>query len=265
MRRRLLLALPLLAPRPARAETLDAIERDSGGRLGVAAWRAGGGQPLLRRADERFPMASTVKAPLGAMVLAHGPAVLDRTFAVPAALVPWSPVTEGQAGRAMTGAALLAAMLEASDNTATNLLLDAVGGPAALTAWLNDGTTRLDRPEPALNEARPGDPRDTTTPRAMAALLERLALREPFGAALLAGMRAHRFGGALLRAGMPGWALADRTGAGGFGSRGAIAIATPPGGGAPWVIAAYLHDGPRELAARDALLARVGAAIAALA
>ena len=99
----------------------------------------------------------------------------------------------------------------------------------------------------------------------MAALLERLALREPTGPALLAAMRAHRFGGAVLRAGMPGWTLADRTGAAGFGTRGAVAIATPPGGGAPWVIAAFLHEGPAALTARDALLARAGAVIAALA
>ncbi len=265
MKRRAALALPLLAPLPARADTLEAVERDSGGRLGVCARDTGSNRALLRRADERFPMASTVKALLGAAVLARGPALLERRFAVPAALVPWSPVTEGLAGGEAGGAALLAAMLEASDNTATNLLLDALGGPAALTAWLADGVTRLDRAEPALNEARPGDERDTTTPRAMADLLERLALHEPFGPALLAGMRAHRFGGAVLRAGMPGWTLADRTGAAAFGTRGAVAIATPPGGGAPWVIAAFLHEGPAALAARDALLARVGGIVAALA
>lgn len=263
MRRRIALAA-LLAPAVSRADTLDAIERDSGGRLGVVARDTGGSRALLRRPDERFPMASTVKALLGAAVLAQGPALLERRFTVPATLVPWSPVTEAQAGREMTGAALLAAILESSDNTATNLLLEAVGGPRALTAWLGDGVTRLDRAEPGLNEARPGDARDTTTPRAMALLLERLALREPFGPALLAGMRAHRFGGALLRAGMPGWELADRSGAGGFGTRGVVALATPPGGGAPWVIAAYLHEGPSELARRDALLARVGTLVAAL-
>ncbi len=265
MRRRAALALPLLAPWPARADTLGAIESDSGGRLGLAARDTAGPRGLWHRADERFPMASTFKALLGAAVLARGAALLERRFDVPAALVPWSPLTESRVGQGMPGAALLAAMLEASDNTATNLLLDAVGGPAGLTAWLGDGTTRLDRAEPALNEGRPGDPRDTTTPRAMATLLERLALRETYGPALLAGMRAHRFGGALLRAGMPGWTLADRSGAGGHGTRGAVAIATPPGGGAPWVVVAYLHEGPAALAARDALLARAGAVVAALA
>ena len=262
MKRRAALLLPLLAPLPARAESPATIERDSGGRIGLHARDTGSGRTLSWRAEERFPMASTFKALLGASVLARGEALLTRRFLVPQALVAHSPVTEPAVGREMTGAALLAAMLETSDNTATNLLLEAVGGPAALTVWLGDGITRLDRSEPGLNEARPGDPRDTTTPAAIAALLERLALREPYGAALLAGMRAHRFGDAVLRAGMPGWALADRTGAGGFGTRGAIAVATPPGGGAPWIIAAYLHGGPATLAARNAVLARLGAVVA---
>jgi len=64
-----------------------------------------------------------------------------------------------------------AAAIEHSDNTAANLLLRTVGGPAAVTAYLRalgDPVTRLDRNEPALNEAKPGDVRDTTTPSALA-------------------------------------------------------------------------------------------------
>lgn len=263
MRRRAalaLLALPSLA-RAAAAGPAE-IERDSGGRLGLLAWDTGSNRRWAHREGERFPMASTVKAPLGAMALER-PAVLAQSFDVPprAALVPWSPVTESHAGAAMTGAALVAAMLETSDNTATNLLLGALGGPAGFTAWLRaggDGVTRLDRTEPALNEATPGDGRDTTTPAAMAETLARLTLG-PGGAPFVAAMRAHRFGGALLRAGMPGWTLADRSGAGGHGTRGVVAHAVPPGGGAPWIIAAYLHEGPAALPARDAVLARIGA------
>ena len=56
---------------------------------------------------------------------------------------------------------------------AANLLLPMVGGPEGLTAFMRahgDSVTRLDRNEPALNENAPDDPRDTTTPAAMAAL-----------------------------------------------------------------------------------------------
>lgn len=273
MRRRTLLPLACALPALAQTETLAAIERESGGRLGVFVLDTATGPRLSHRADERFPMTSTFKALLAAAVLAQGAALLGRAFTIPAAgqLLPWSPVTDGQAGGSMTGDALCEAMLATSDNTATNLLLEALGGPPALTRWLRDAgdaVTRLDRSEPDLNEARPGDERDTTTPAAMAASLRRAALDDgppEARAFLLNGMRAHRNGGALLRAGMPGWTLADRTGAGGFGSRGVVAVAVPPQGGAPWVIAAYLHEGPAALAARDAAMARVGALVAAMA
>ena len=102
----------------------------------------------------------------------------------------------------------------------------------------------------------------------MAATLRRAALDDGPAenrALLLGWMRNHQNGTALLRAGMPGWTLADRTGAGGFGSRGAVAVAVQPRGGAPWVLAAFLHEGPAALPARDAVLARVGAVVAALA
>lgn len=266
MRRRALLAAPLVA----RADDLTAIERDSGGRIGLFAEEVGGQRRLAWRANERFPMASTFKALLGGAVLER-PTLLTQPFTLPSRpqMLAWSPVTETQPGGVMRGAELCAAMLEASDNTATNLLLEAVGGPAGLTAWLRrggDAVTRLDRAEPALNEAAPGDERDTTTPAAMAATLRRLVGDgKPRAVALLQRMRGHRFGASTLRAGMPGWTLADRTGAGGHGTRGAVAHAVPPGGGQAWIIAAYLHGGPAELAARDAVMARLGALVAGVA
>ena len=79
----------------------------------------------------------------------------------------------------MTLADLCAAAIDWSDNTAANLILNEIGGPAGLTAFarsLGDETTRLDRNEPTLNEAAPGDPRDTTTPLAMARDLEAVLL-----------------------------------------------------------------------------------------
>ncbi len=268
-----LLATPALATPALAGDSLMALEAEAGGRLGVLAIDTASGRSIAHRADERFAMMSTFKALLAACVLARGPGLLERGFAIPGSnLLPWSPVTETRAGASMTGAELCAAILESSDNTAANLLLDATGGPAALTQWLRatgDGTTRLDRTEPLLNAAQPGDARDTTTPAAMVETLARLTLADTLPvesrARLLGWMAAHRYGGALLRAGMPGWTLADRSGAGGFNSRAAVAVAWPPTGAAPWVIAAYLHQGPGAMPARDALLARVGALIAAAA
>jgi beta-lactamase class A len=70
----------------------------------------------------------------------------------------------------MTLGALCEAAIEQSDNTAANLLLDAIGGSAGLTNFarsVGDRAARLDRNEPDLNSAIPSDERDTTTPQSM--------------------------------------------------------------------------------------------------
>ena len=255
------------------------IEAARGGRLGVAVLDTGSGRRAGYRQEERFPMCSTFKALLAGAVLARVDAGLDRLERrirfTRADLVAWSPVTEAQAGSSdgMTLAALCEATMTTSDNTAANLLLGVVGGPAGLTAYLRrlgDGVTRLDRYETALNEARPGDPRDTTSPVAMLASLHALTLGTALSAAsrelLLAWLRANRTGDRRLRARLPrGWQVGDKTGTGANGTSNDIGLLWPPDGGAPLVVAAYLTGGPADGAVRDAALADVGAAVAAAA
>lgn len=258
-----------LAPRPSFAEGLSAIERRVGGRLGVMARR--GGQTLSHRSDERFPMASTFKALLAAAVLAKGG--MDQRLPIPReGLIPWSPVTEIRAGGMMSLDELSAAIMTTSDNTAANLLLGVVGGPAGLTAWLRgmgDGETRLDRVEPALNEARLGDPRDTTTPTAMAESLARIAMGDVLPAESrarwLGWLEANTTGAARLRAGVPaGWRVGDRTGGATNGTSNVVGLLWPPEGAAPWVVAAFLTECAAPPAARDAALADVARLVAAL-
>ena len=77
----------------------------------------------------------------------------------------------------MTVDQLASAAVTLSDNAAANLLLPKIGGPEGLTRFvrgLGDEVTRFDRTEPSLNSNLPGDPRDTTSPRAMVGLLRRL-------------------------------------------------------------------------------------------
>ena len=120
----------------------------------------------------------------------------------------------------MTLAELCAAALTRSDNTAGNLILAALGGPPAVTAFarsIGDPVTRLDRTETALNTALPGDPRDTTTPEAMADDLRALSLGDTLAAPsrdrLAAWMADCQTGGAKLRAGLPsGWRVGDKDG-----------------------------------------------------
>jgi len=204
---------------------LEAIERHIGGRLGVFAARSDGAALLSHRASERFPMASTFKLAL-AMAILH--AVERRRLSLNARvrygrgeLLDYSPVTTAHLSLGeMTVAALCAAALQHSDNTAANLLLTQLGGPASVTSFLRaigDGVTRLDRNEPDVNQATPGDPRDTTTPTAAARDLLQLARGEVLDPAhtalLLSWLRGSTTGGTRIRAGVPSsWIVADKTG-----------------------------------------------------
>lgn len=277
-------ALGMLGVTPARAEggfaglapAFAGIERAYGGRLGVAVLDTGSGRRAGHREAERFPLCSTFKLLLAGAVLARIDAGREqpgrRIRIAREDLLEWAPVTRERTGEAgMTLAELCEAIMVHGDNTAANLLLGVVGGPEGLTTWLRglgDGVTRLDRREPALNEARPGDPRDTTSPAAMLADLHALALGPVLSAAsgehLRGWMRANRTGEARLRAKLPpGWQVGDRTGAGGHNSSNVVGVLWPPGGAAPVVVTAYLTEGPAEGARRDAALADVGAAVAA--
>ncbi len=185
-------------------------------------------------------------------------------------LVTYSPVTEKHTADGMTLAELCDAAITLSDNTAGNLLLAALGGPAGITAFartLGDTVTRLDRIETELNEARPGDPRDTTTPAAMTANLRALLLGDALSAAsraqLTAWLVANKTGDTRLRAGLPaGWRVGDKTGAGANGTNNDVGVFWPPGR-APIVVSAYLTEAAAVPAAqRDAAIAAVGHAVA---
>jgi beta-lactamase class A len=246
--------------------SLAGLEADAGGRLGVMAFDTGSGRQLQHRADERFPACSTFKVLAAAAVLqrsAGDAALLQRRVRYQASeLVAYSPVTEKQVERGMTVAELCAAALQYSDNTAGNLLMKLLGGPPAVTAFarsVGDTTFRLDRWETDLNTAIPGDPRDTCTPAAMARNLQRLllqdALPQPQRQQLEAWMRGNTTGGARIRAGVPpGWTVADKTGAGDYGSVNDIGMAWPPER-APIVLAIYFTQERKDAPMRNEVVA----------
>ncbi len=273
-------AAPIVAIDPARAfggaafrREVLALERTSRGRLGVAVLDTATGARFATRGDERFPMCSTFKLILAAAILARVDRDrdrLDRRVAVAASdLVPNSPFTQTRVGGHATVAELCLATMTRSDNAAANLLLPAVGGPAGITRFaraLGDGTTRLDRIEPELNDVRPGDPRDTTTPNAMLGLFQSLTLgsvlksasRDLFNGWLLA----NETGDQRLRAGLPkGWHVGDKTGASGRGHDNDVAILRPPAR-RPLLVASYIADSPLDLARSNVVHARLGALIA---
>lgn len=271
--RRTLLAAPLLSL-PAFADdavsSLRELERRNGGRLGVAMLDTSVGRRVAYRGDERFPMCSTFKFLAAALMLARvdrAEESLDRRIVYSAGdLVTYSPATKQHAGPGgMTVDAICAAAMTLSDNTAGNLMLASFGGPEGLTAFLRtlgDPVTRLDRIETALNEGTPGDPRDTTSPLAMLATMQKLVTGDVLTAAsrerLVGWMLASKTGDKRLKAGMPAsWRAGDKTGTGGHGSANDIAVAWPPGS-APVFVTAYYTGSTIPDEARSAVIADAG-------
>ncbi len=287
--RRKLLAASLLAgpalssfravaadPAPAVQQAIAGLERRHGGRLGVAILDTANGKPIAYRGDERFALCSTFKFLAAAFVLARvdrkEESLTRRIVYGKAELVPYSPITGKHAGAGgLTVGEICEAALTLSDNTAANLLLDSFGGPAKLTAHmrsLDDGVTRLDRREPTLNEAKPGDPRDTTTPLAMLELLRKTVLADALStssrAQLTAWLLACKTGDKRLRAGVPkAWRVGDNTGTGDNNATNDIAVLWPPSR-PPIIVTAYYTEARASDDERSAVLAEVGRLASAL-
>jgi beta-lactamase class A len=267
-------AASLCAGAALAADGVAAIEARVGGRLGVAAMDLGSGARLAHRADERFPMCSTFKAMAVAALLArvdHGALSLAEFVRYGEAdLLSYAPVSRAhvkEGGLPLRD--LCAAAIELSDNTAANLILARIGGPAGWTAFvrgLGDATSRLDRNEPTLNTSIPGDPRDTTTPAAMLGDLRKVVLGDALSPAsrqrLQAWMLAAQTGDKRLRAGLPrAWRVGDKTGAGDHASTNDIAVVWTPS--APILIACYFTGAEAAApAAREAAIADVGRLVA---
>jgi beta-lactamase class A len=273
------LSLGLLAGAPAFAQdpeqhlaaTIDRIEQDLDARVGLVIRDSGSDWSVSFRADERFLMNSTFKTMLCGAVLHRvdeGDINLDEQIAIEATdILDYAPVTETMVGTSMSVGALCHAALDMSDNTATNLLIDRIGGPESVTAFLReigDPVSRLDRREPELNTFTPGDPRDTTTPAAMVATMETLltgdALTPQSRAQLVDWMSGGGVTGALIRASTPeGWHVADRSGSGDF-NRNIVAMVTPPDR-EPYFIAVFLSDAEADFDTRNAAVIELSEAV----
>ncbi len=255
-----------------------ALEKEFGARLGVYALDITSGQEIAHRADERFAYASTFKAlAAGALLAETTPAELEKVVTFDESeLVTHSPVTEKHVAEGLGIGAAAEATVRTSDNTAGNLVLEALGGPDGFEKDLRDRgdtVTQPERTEPTLNEAKPGDERDTSTPRAMATTLRGYALGSAAAtegdgmtaadqAQLIDWMSGNRTGDTLIRAGVPDtWKVADKSGGGRYGTRNDIAVVWPQPDRP--VVLAVLSSLPAEDAEYDdALVARAATAVA---
>jgi beta-lactamase class A len=247
---------------------LAKLERALDGRLGVYVLNTVNGEQLSYHANEYFPMCSTFKVLLVSAILKRSTQIdglmQQRIKYQKSNLVTYSPITEQQVEAGMTVAALCAAAIQYSDNTAANLLMKILSGPRTVTAFarsIGDRQFRLDRWETALNSAIPGDRRDTSTPNAMGQSLQRLvlgdALKPHLRAQLQAWLRGNTTGAARIRAGVPAdWQVGDKTGSGDYGTANDIAVLWPPGR-SPVVVAIYTTQGKKDAKARNDIIALV--------
>ncbi len=246
------------------------IEVESGGRLGVALVDSRGALILGFNRDERFAMCSTFKAPLAAAVLAGAEAgrfgLEGQIGFGPADILDYAPVVEKNRKRGrLSMEELAAAAVEVSDNSAANLLLPMLGGPAGLTRFVRahgDEVTRFDRTEPTLNENAPGDERDTTSPAAMAGLMARLLFSDlkPESASRLRGwLNASTTGGRRIKAGLPqGWSSGSKTGSCGTAYNDVALVKSPSG--EEYMLAIYLDRPTVDAKGAEAAIAETARA-----
>lgn len=236
--------------------------------VGLYAVDTGTGTELAHRADRRFAYASTFKAlAAGAVLERSGPEELEQVVTYDAGdLQEYSPVAEQHVDEGMTIHQIIDAAVQQGDNTAGNLLLDALGGPAGLEAALRaigDETTLPVRTEPELNDVAPGDERDTSTARALAHDLRAYGLGDVLDddarATFVEALRGSVTGDETIRAGVPdGWVVGDKTGTSGRGGRNDIGLLWPPDG-EPVVLAVLTQTEDPEAEPDDALLAEATA------
>ena len=248
-----------------------ALEAEFGSRIGVYAIDTGSGDEIAYRANERFAYASTFKALAAAAVLQKNDiADLDRVVTFSSdELITHSPVTELHVESGMTLGELAEAAVRVSDNTAGNLLLEELDGPAGFTTALRavgDDVTQAVRWEAGLNDGVPGDPRDTTSPRAFATDLREFALGDTLTSEkremLVDWMSGNATGDTLIRAGVPAdWTVADKSGSGGYGVRNNIAVVWPPGR-EPIVLAVLTTRDSPDATRDDAVVARAASIVA---
>ncbi|MEK4738921.1 MULTISPECIES: class A beta-lactamase BlaIII [Bacillus] len=214
------------------------LEKEYDAKLGIYALDTGTNQTVAYHSDDRFAFASTSKSlAVGALLRKNSLEALDQRITYTHEdLSNYNPITEKHVDTGLTLKELADASVRYSDSTAHNLILKQLGGPSEFEKILRemgDTVTTSERFEPELNEVHPGETHDTSTPEAIAKTLQSFTLGTALPIEkrelLVDWMKRNTTGDKLIRAGVPkGWEVADKTGAGSYGTRNDIAIIWPP-------------------------------------
>ncbi|WP_374725250.1 class A beta-lactamase [Cellvibrio fibrivorans] len=248
------------------------IEDNLSAHIGVAVLNTKTGEHWHYKGNERVPLTSTFKTIACAKLLHDADSdksLLSRTVLIKSdELVTYSPITEKHVGQEITLKDACAATMHTSDNTAANIIINAVAGTEGITDFIRktgDDVTRLDRFEPELNEALLNDIRDTTTPNAITKTINRLlfgsVLSRPSQQQLKEWMVNNQVTGNLLRSVLPkGWEIADRSGAGGFGTRSITAVVWGETQ-SPLIISIYIAQTEASFSERNEAIIKIGQSI----
>lgn len=248
-------------------QELAALESSSGGRIGISAINIANNSRIEYRGEERFPVCSTAKLMVVSAILKRS--MINSHFLEQKVIYKktdlaagYSPITKKHLIDGMTISELCEAAIAYSDSTAMNILVKKLGGPKEITSFarsIGNNTFRLDRLEPKLNSAIPGDLRDTSTPAAMERSLQLLAfdkiLAVPQQIKLKKWLKSNTTGNLRIRAGLPkDWIVGDKTGSGKYGTTNDIGIIWPPKC-SPIIIAIYFTQTKKAAAPRDDVIA----------
>jgi beta-lactamase class A len=246
-------------------EKLRVLEKSFDGKIGVYAINTNNNQIIANRADERFPIQSTMKL-IGVSALlkkseSNKQLLQQKIHYTKNDLIFWHPVTGKYLKNGMTLEALSEAAITYSDNPAMNLIMKKLGGPNSITDFghsIGNMTFNVEHYEGNLN-SNPNDSHDTSTPKDMAVSLQKLMLGNVLAPSqrsqLVTWMKNNTTSYKRMRAGAPlGWTVADKTGSGDYGIANDIGILWSPLC-KPIVLAIYTVQNKSDAKKRDDIVA----------
>lgn len=248
-------------------EKLKNIEESFGGKIGIYAVNTNNNEIIAYRADERFPVQSTMKLIGVAALLKKSQnnknSLQQKVSYSKNDLIPWRPITGIYVNNGMTLEALAEAAMSYSDNTAINLIMKKLGGPKTVTDFassIGNKSFNVSHYDGELN-SDPNNAEDTATPKDMAMSVQKLTLGNILlpsqRTQLVTWMRNNTTGNKRIRAGVPiGWTVAEKTGGGfgGYGIANDIGILWSPLS-KPIVLAIYTVQNNKNAKNRDDIVA----------